>query len=154
MGCRVPKHEDDEQDVDGDESNRETDGHVADDQACQGERPAGLPRALDLVTGDVPGDHGHDSAEAPRADNGGGGKRRCSRSPRGCSAGGRRIPGVEAVVAKAPPPRRGSSSRGRVYGFLESDREMAATLEDAIKRRLQAVPDSPGVYLFRDSKTQ
>ena len=31
---------------------------------------------------------------------------------------------------------------------------MAATLEDAIKRRLQAVPDSPGVYLFRDSKTQ
>jgi len=31
---------------------------------------------------------------------------------------------------------------------------MAATLEDAIKRRLQAVPDSPGVYLFRDGKTQ
>ncbi len=28
------------------------------------------------------------------------------------------------------------------------------TLEDTIKRRLQAVPDSPGVYLFRDSKTQ
>jgi excinuclease ABC subunit C len=31
---------------------------------------------------------------------------------------------------------------------------MSATLEDAIKRRLQAVPDSPGVYLFRDAKTQ
>jgi excinuclease ABC subunit C len=31
---------------------------------------------------------------------------------------------------------------------------MAVTLEDTIKRRLQAVPDSPGVYMFRDSKTQ
>jgi excinuclease ABC subunit C len=31
---------------------------------------------------------------------------------------------------------------------------MSVTLEDTIKRRLQAVPDSPGVYLFRDSKTQ
>jgi excinuclease ABC subunit C len=31
---------------------------------------------------------------------------------------------------------------------------MAATLEDTIKRRLQAVPESPGVYLFRDSKMQ
>ena len=31
---------------------------------------------------------------------------------------------------------------------------MSATLEDAIKRRLQAVPDTPGVYLFRDAKTQ
>ena len=31
---------------------------------------------------------------------------------------------------------------------------MAATLEDAIRRRLQAVPDTPGVYLFRDGKTQ
>src|SRR5947199_4270479 len=31
---------------------------------------------------------------------------------------------------------------------------MAATLEDAIKRRLQAVPDSPGVYMFRDNKSQ
>ncbi|HUE68960.1 MAG TPA: excinuclease ABC subunit UvrC [Candidatus Acidoferrum sp.] len=31
---------------------------------------------------------------------------------------------------------------------------MAATLEETIKRRLQAVPESPGVYLFRDKKTQ
>jgi excinuclease ABC subunit C len=31
---------------------------------------------------------------------------------------------------------------------------MAVTLEDTIKRRLRAVPDSPGVYMFRDSKTQ
>jgi excinuclease ABC subunit C len=31
---------------------------------------------------------------------------------------------------------------------------MSATLEDAIRRRLQAVPDTPGVYLFRDKKTQ
>jgi len=31
---------------------------------------------------------------------------------------------------------------------------VSVTLEDTIKRRLQAVPDSPGVYLFRDSKTQ
>src|SRR5438874_11586821 len=31
---------------------------------------------------------------------------------------------------------------------------MAATLEDTIKRRLQAVPESPGVYLFRDGKMQ
>ena len=31
---------------------------------------------------------------------------------------------------------------------------MAATLEDAIRRRLQAVPDTSGVYLFRDAKTQ
>jgi excinuclease ABC subunit C len=31
---------------------------------------------------------------------------------------------------------------------------MAVTLEETIKRRLQAVPDSPGVYLFRDKRTQ
>jgi excinuclease ABC subunit C len=31
---------------------------------------------------------------------------------------------------------------------------MAVALEDTIKRRLQAVPDSPGVYLFRDNRTQ
>ena len=31
---------------------------------------------------------------------------------------------------------------------------MAATLEDAVKRRLQAVPESPGVYLFRDNRAQ
>jgi excinuclease ABC subunit C len=31
---------------------------------------------------------------------------------------------------------------------------MAVTLEETIKRRLQAVPDTPGVYLFRDSRTQ
>src|SRR6266513_239593 len=31
---------------------------------------------------------------------------------------------------------------------------MAVSLEETIKARLQAVPESPGVYLFRDSKTQ
>ncbi|OLC15783.1 MAG: excinuclease ABC subunit UvrC [Chloroflexi bacterium] len=31
---------------------------------------------------------------------------------------------------------------------------MAVTQEDAIKRRLRAVPDGPGVYLFRDHRTQ
>ena len=31
---------------------------------------------------------------------------------------------------------------------------MAVSQEETIKRRLRAVPDSPGVYLFRDSKTQ
>ncbi len=31
---------------------------------------------------------------------------------------------------------------------------MAVSLEDAIKRRLRAVPDSPGVYLFRDTRGQ
>jgi excinuclease ABC subunit C len=31
---------------------------------------------------------------------------------------------------------------------------MGVTLEDTIKARLQAVPESPGVYLFRDAKTQ
>ena len=31
---------------------------------------------------------------------------------------------------------------------------MAVSLEETIKRRLQAVPDTPGVYMFRDSKTQ
>jgi excinuclease ABC subunit C len=31
---------------------------------------------------------------------------------------------------------------------------MTATLEETIKRRLQAVPESPGVYMFRDKKTQ
>src|SRR5437588_9511405 len=30
---------------------------------------------------------------------------------------------------------------------------MAVSLEETIKRRLQAVPDSPGVYMFRDAKT-
>jgi excinuclease ABC subunit C len=31
---------------------------------------------------------------------------------------------------------------------------MAATLEDTIKRRLKAVPESPGVYMFRDNRSQ
>jgi excinuclease ABC subunit C len=31
---------------------------------------------------------------------------------------------------------------------------VAVSQEETIKRRLRAVPDSPGVYLFRDSKTQ
>src|SRR5689334_24439559 len=31
---------------------------------------------------------------------------------------------------------------------------MTATLEETIRRRLQAVPGSPGVYMFRDKKTQ
>ncbi|HXC77626.1 MAG TPA: excinuclease ABC subunit UvrC [Candidatus Acidoferrum sp.] len=31
---------------------------------------------------------------------------------------------------------------------------MAVSQEDSIKRRLRAVPDVPGVYLFRDAKTQ
>jgi excinuclease ABC subunit C len=31
---------------------------------------------------------------------------------------------------------------------------MAISLEDTIKRRLQAVPESPGVYMFRDKRTQ
>ena len=31
---------------------------------------------------------------------------------------------------------------------------MSASLEDTVKRRLQAVPESPGVYLFRDKRTQ
>ena len=31
---------------------------------------------------------------------------------------------------------------------------MAVSLEETIKRRLQAVPESPGVYLFRDRRAQ
>jgi excinuclease ABC subunit C len=31
---------------------------------------------------------------------------------------------------------------------------VAVSLEDAIKRRLRAVPDGPGVYLFRDNRSQ
>jgi excinuclease ABC subunit C len=31
---------------------------------------------------------------------------------------------------------------------------MAISLEETIKRRLQAVPDTPGVYLFRDNRSQ
>ena len=31
---------------------------------------------------------------------------------------------------------------------------MAVSQEESIKRRLRAVPDTPGVYLFRDSRTQ
>ncbi|HKC18903.1 MAG TPA: excinuclease ABC subunit UvrC [Candidatus Dormibacteraeota bacterium] len=31
---------------------------------------------------------------------------------------------------------------------------MSVSLEETIKRRLQAVPESPGVYMFRDKKTQ
>jgi len=31
---------------------------------------------------------------------------------------------------------------------------VASTLEDTVKRRLRAVPDSPGVYLFRDNRSQ
>ena len=31
---------------------------------------------------------------------------------------------------------------------------MAVSLEETVRRRLQAVPESPGVYLFRDARTQ
>src|SRR6059058_1626186 len=31
---------------------------------------------------------------------------------------------------------------------------MAVSLEETIKRRLQAVPDSPGIYMFRDNRSQ
>jgi len=31
---------------------------------------------------------------------------------------------------------------------------VAVSLEDAVKRRLRAVPDTPGVYLFRDNRSQ
>ena len=31
---------------------------------------------------------------------------------------------------------------------------MAVSLEDTVKRRLQAVPEAPGVYLFRDNRSQ
>jgi len=31
---------------------------------------------------------------------------------------------------------------------------LATSLEETVRRRLQAVPDSPGVYLFRDGRTQ
>jgi len=31
---------------------------------------------------------------------------------------------------------------------------VAVSLEDTIKRRLRAVPDGPGVYLFRDNRSQ
>ena len=31
---------------------------------------------------------------------------------------------------------------------------MAVSFEDAVKRRLRAVPDAPGVYLFRDNRSQ
>ena len=31
---------------------------------------------------------------------------------------------------------------------------MAITQEEAVKRRLRAVPDGPGVYLFRDQRAQ
>src|SRR5216683_3738406 len=31
---------------------------------------------------------------------------------------------------------------------------MAVSLEETIKRRLQAVPESPGVYMFRDNRSQ
>jgi len=31
---------------------------------------------------------------------------------------------------------------------------VASSLEDTVKRRLRAVPDSPGVYLFRDNRSQ
>src|SRR5438105_2286296 len=37
---------------------------------------------------------------------------------------------------------------------IANDTLMSATLEDAIKRRLQAVPDTPGVYMFRDHRSQ
>ena len=31
---------------------------------------------------------------------------------------------------------------------------MAVSEEEAVKQRLRAVPDAPGVYLFRDQRTQ
>jgi excinuclease ABC subunit C len=31
---------------------------------------------------------------------------------------------------------------------------VAATTDDEIKHRLRAVPDEPGVYLFRDARAQ
>src|SRR5439155_657601 len=32
--------------------------------------------------------------------------------------------------------------------------DVAVSLEDTIKRRLRAVPDSPGIYMFRDNRSQ
>ncbi len=47
----------------------------------------------------------------------------------------------------------GFSIGGSVRELPKIDR-VAISLEDTVKRRLKAVPDSPGVYLFRDNRSQ
>jgi excinuclease ABC subunit C len=42
----------------------------------------------------------------------------------------------------------------RVLGSVPTIDSVAVSQEESIKRRLRAVPDTPGVYLFRDAKTQ
>src|SRR6202035_1335206 len=52
--------------------------------------------------------------------------------------------------------RSEACSRQSVYGEAGLPRidRVAVSLEDAVKRRLQAVPEAPGVYLFRDNRSQ
>jgi len=47
----------------------------------------------------------------------------------------------------------GFSIGGSLSVLPKIDR-VASSLEDTVKRRLRAVPDSPGVYLFRDNRSQ
>src|SRR6202165_3666846 len=60
-----------------------------------------------------------------------------------------RAPRPEAVrAARAVSPSVSSLCE------LPKIERVAVSLEDTVKRRLRAVPDGPGVYLFRDSRTQ
>src|ERR1700694_3804482 len=60
-----------------------------------------------------------------------------------------RAPRPEAVRAA----RAVSPSVSSLCELPRIDR-VAVSLEDAVKRRLQAVPEAPGVYLFRDNRSQ
>src|SRR4029077_10097522 len=148
---REGEDEDEERDIREHEKEEESDRDIARDEAGQRQALAGLARSLDLAPGHVAGDHGNDAAEAPGAQDGRCSERGADDRPRvvwprymGCSRWRR--------VRWQRRGRRHATSLG-IRGLPTID-PVAVTQEDAIKRRLRAVPEGPGVYLFRDVRTQ
>src|ERR1035437_5023675 len=103
------------------------------------------------------------SPGSPRPGSWSGGHRRRStmdrlpsvRRSRGRSAV-RRSASVAPVAAAAPErlAEAAESSRRSAYRALPTIDRVEVLREDAVKRRLRAVPDAPGVYLFRDTRGQ
>jgi len=93
VGGGEGEYEDEERDVGEYEQEEEPDRDVTGDQAGQRKAFAGFTRSLDLAPGNVAGDHGDDSPEAPGAQDGRGRERRADDRPRVVRArymGGRR----------------------------------------------------------------
>ena len=60
----------------------------------------------------------------------------------------------ECTDGKEMPPATPTGPPATSLRGLPTIDRVAVSQEDAIKRRLRAVPDAPGVYLFRDSRAQ